>query len=571
MSEPMSSLEIEDVLASIRRLVSDDLRPAANRPNPVGKLLLTPALRVVPPVGVVDAADAPLDRPVAALREGWVPDQSTLAAVTDEDADHLDFATTAAASLARAPARTAMQTAAEAFHAQTDEFVLSYSDTGTVMLRGDAPTPDAPADHAAVFAVLNKARSGGDVAPVQVLVDAEGGAPVDDDAAWSTVEWDDAADTADPSPKAEVLAEASTTDGPLILPFVSARRSGAAQSGDVLTLHSPVVQVMSADENRATEDTPVEKLVLQRKPKMKPKHMARLDAAQKDAEADPGTLAAESADIAAASSHALQTMADATPAEAALQAMIDRDLPADPSAEGAEMAIAAEQGPDLSGLSSAAIAAEEIAPGLAAADTAKDADVVANESAADTAAPLKVTKARIDLTEDAGTPIDDALATTLQVSGTRVKAPSRMTDAAFTRWPGWAQPDPGQIAAADLAPPEPPAAPVPVAKASQRKPKAAVQDLGWADRAEAEIHRQLAAELGTSVVGEVPAPASGLALPQLSEAALRDLVRDMIREELTGKLGERITQNVRKLVQMELQKTLALNMGEFRSQRRDPD
>ncbi|MCU0800280.1 MAG: hypothetical protein MUD11_00655 [Rhodobacteraceae bacterium] len=52
MVERMTSVEIEDVLSSIRRLVTEDLRP-----RPVAatedKLLLTPALRVVP-----DAADA---------------------------------------------------------------------------------------------------------------------------------------------------------------------------------------------------------------------------------------------------------------------------------------------------------------------------------------------------------------------------------------------------------------------------------------------------------------------------------------------------------------------------------
>ncbi len=54
MSEPMSSGEIEDVLSSIRRLVSEDLRPASRvasaktvAPEPSGKLLLTPAFRVV--------------------------------------------------------------------------------------------------------------------------------------------------------------------------------------------------------------------------------------------------------------------------------------------------------------------------------------------------------------------------------------------------------------------------------------------------------------------------------------------------------------------------------------------
>lgn len=64
MSEAMSSSDIEDVLSSIRRLVTGDLRPrtadtpddvpdaAHAQPGPVepsGKLLLTPAFRVVPP------------------------------------------------------------------------------------------------------------------------------------------------------------------------------------------------------------------------------------------------------------------------------------------------------------------------------------------------------------------------------------------------------------------------------------------------------------------------------------------------------------------------------------------
>lgn len=49
MSEPMTSVEIEDVLSSIRRLVSEDMRPVARPAHaPVEKLILTPALRVVP-------------------------------------------------------------------------------------------------------------------------------------------------------------------------------------------------------------------------------------------------------------------------------------------------------------------------------------------------------------------------------------------------------------------------------------------------------------------------------------------------------------------------------------------
>lgn len=68
MSEAMSSVEIEDVLSSIRRLVSDDLRapvrpPAAKKPD--DKLILTPAFRVVPDVPVPPAPPvrpAPLPR-----------------------------------------------------------------------------------------------------------------------------------------------------------------------------------------------------------------------------------------------------------------------------------------------------------------------------------------------------------------------------------------------------------------------------------------------------------------------------------------------------------------------------
>ena len=64
MSEPMSNHEIEDVLSSIRRLVSEDLRPAPRQPavspEPAAeKLLLTPALRVVEAEPDRDIAEEP--------------------------------------------------------------------------------------------------------------------------------------------------------------------------------------------------------------------------------------------------------------------------------------------------------------------------------------------------------------------------------------------------------------------------------------------------------------------------------------------------------------------------------
>jgi hypothetical protein len=49
MSDPVTHAEIEDVLSSIRRLVSEDSRGEPAAPEPAAKLVLTPALRVKEP------------------------------------------------------------------------------------------------------------------------------------------------------------------------------------------------------------------------------------------------------------------------------------------------------------------------------------------------------------------------------------------------------------------------------------------------------------------------------------------------------------------------------------------
>ena len=68
MSDPVTHAEIEDVLSSIRRLVSDDNRSQPAAPEPAARLVLTPALRVqeaeaggsTAPAAVPDAGDVPL-------------------------------------------------------------------------------------------------------------------------------------------------------------------------------------------------------------------------------------------------------------------------------------------------------------------------------------------------------------------------------------------------------------------------------------------------------------------------------------------------------------------------------
>lgn len=67
MPDPMSAVEIEDVLSSIRRLVSEELRPlnrSTPRERPGGRLVLTPAHRVPSRVPELAAAPAPQADPV---------------------------------------------------------------------------------------------------------------------------------------------------------------------------------------------------------------------------------------------------------------------------------------------------------------------------------------------------------------------------------------------------------------------------------------------------------------------------------------------------------------------------
>ncbi len=80
MSEALSSSEIEDVLSSIRRLVSDDMRPAPAQTVDANKLLLTPSLRVVPaethadldaPPPAIDEVMAQLSAGVARQDDQW--------------------------------------------------------------------------------------------------------------------------------------------------------------------------------------------------------------------------------------------------------------------------------------------------------------------------------------------------------------------------------------------------------------------------------------------------------------------------------------------------------------------
>ena len=125
----------------------------------------------------------------------------------------------------------------------------------------------------------------------------------------------------------------------------------------------------------------------------------------------------------------------------------------------------------------------------------------------------------------------------------------------------WAGEDVISYPAAPAAVAEPSAAPAAAAKpALSEEPLARA----WADRAEAEITAELGRE-DTAPAGRAPVTVAEAALADsddeiedswIDEELLRDLVRTIIREELAGTLGERITRNVRKLVRLELNRSL---------------
>ncbi len=114
---------------------------------------------------------------------------------------------------------------------------------------------------------------------------------------------------------------------------------------------------------------------------------------------------------------------------------------------------------------------------------------------------------------------------------------------------GWAQPDPGEPAAAETAPQEAPEV-----------------EMYWVEEGEEQLSEAEAA--AAPDLAEQPVARDGAeVLPGsqqeedniFSEQVLRELVRDLIREQLQGDLGERITRNIRKMVRAEISQALSVS------------
>lgn len=123
MSEPLSSTEIEDVLSSIRRLVSDDMRPVngkAAAPASGEKLILTPALRVVLPAGADAEPEVTLMAPVAA-----VPEPSAVSSVLPRLHLTLDDSPASGLGQVVASVGAAVNAQPENWDAELDEIVFA--------------------------------------------------------------------------------------------------------------------------------------------------------------------------------------------------------------------------------------------------------------------------------------------------------------------------------------------------------------------------------------------------------------------------------------------------------------
>lgn len=209
MSERLSSVEIEDVLSSIRRLVSEDLRPgpkaetaappAAAVETPVGdKLILTPALRIDPETEAT--ADAPEATPsFHSVRQGRgasVVDRVTRA-MPDGDWEPVAEPAAAARSDWASEAEAAVEAAGEAW----------------------SEAPVAPVEQAA------EPQDGAETAveDAPVMAEGEGWPPSDaPEANWS-----------DPGEQAPMEAEQPEDPGWSEVEPMAIDRPSAAQDGDV--------------------------------------------------------------------------------------------------------------------------------------------------------------------------------------------------------------------------------------------------------------------------------------------------------------------------------------------------
>lgn len=250
MSERLSSVEIEDVLSSIRRLVSEDLRPgpkseaaaptaAAAAEVPAGdKLILTPALRIDPESeGTVEASEASVpafhsvrqgrgasvvDRVTRAMpEEDWEPVAEAAAEPRSDWASEAEAAVEAAgAAWSEAPVAPVEQPADPSLDVEAEAEEAPVAAEGEGWPPSDAPEANwsAPGEQAPMEAEQPEDPGWSEVEPMAIDRPA---APLEDELPapesavpsdlpdWARMEAD-----AEAEPEVELDAEPAAAAGP---------------------------------------------------------------------------------------------------------------------------------------------------------------------------------------------------------------------------------------------------------------------------------------------------------------------------------------------------------------------
>ncbi len=507
MSDPVTNAEIEDVLSSIRRLVSEE--PLGDRPagraegDNTGKLVLTPALRVTESEEQAAEADQAESAPTAEdAVETAEPVESEDVEAADDRADESDH-----------DVEAVEDTAAEdpPHQAQSEEPNLEHHrPTGVLSEDAESTLQRRVAElEAALQQVPGEWEPDG--SETELSDETE---PLSLEAALSDEVEQDAEAEAEAGAADEIEAIAEMIEDGVVeeageetAVLEDAEETGADEIGKT----EPVMDVFTLVEPVETEDTTAESAV--------PSHSAEAGQDASEVESDL-TLATEEAaegveeDAGSLDDAAIDAMfEDARKEDASETAAQDATVPEAPMAEMVEEV------------------AEEPAPvaALFMRTTQDVTDEPPDESASDTGATIP------------DEPVEDAAPESPMPDEPVAEAPEEGDAKAI---------DEPVVGIVEEAATEPVADEEPVLDATAEP----AEEPASGDSAETVVDTE---------EGETDEPAETLFEfggdeTLLDEEALREMVSALVRDELQGVLGERITRNVRRLVRREIQRAMAL-------------
>ena len=545
MAEPMANIDIEDVLSSIRRLVSEEPKRRSTEAAPQPPLILTPALRVLPDPEPEDetVADAEIVADSETIEDEDAADElipsDFLDVESDEEAEEDALAGPVEAALASARwARDDEGEVEEAIEDGDDED-LPEAVPGALMLKTRVSEDAMDAELAEPEPIMTPT-------PAKALSDEQGGMSLEERIADLEAAIGRSQEEFEPDGSEELeelrphampfrmrLADVRLAEVQDVAPEDESEEAAAANA-DPFAL-PPEVEPAGFAEPGPAEFTPrdavaeraaVEDEVEPESAAAPEPLMTLIAETEPEAVEDEGNeVALEAVDLAAGEVDTSVFDLHEAVEEAEVADAFDADADADADASAADASDAAEAGFD------------DVEPEAEAVDLdAAEADEGDDASAEEVEAGFE--------------PKVDA-----EPEPEMEPEPEPMPEMRFTRHERAAA-DEGvfahihreRAAERDLSAMLAEAMSMPGAEPEVRDlPEAPVQD----DRYEHE-----AGMAGASEVFEEDDEQIEEAL--IDEDSLREIVADLVRQELRGELGERITRNVRRMIRRELHRALAL-------------